>query len=81
LIYYTVYDSGGKKISDCGSELDAKFLAEQRKGTYKTNRIEDWFHTIEVEPINLKLCAVSIDCKKVEEQKKLPIQQQQPLEL
>ncbi len=81
MIYYTVYDSGGKKISDCGSELDAKFLAEQRKGTYRTNRIEGWFHTIEVEPINLQLPQILIDCREVEEQQKLPAQQQEPLEL
>jgi len=43
LIYYTVYDRNGDKIADCGGENDAKWLAEMRKGTYKTNRLEQLF--------------------------------------
>ena len=36
--FWSVYDSTGKKIADCGWERDAAWLAERRKGTYrKTN--------------------------------------------
>jgi hypothetical protein len=47
LIYYTVYDGDGKKIADCGSESDAKWLSDMRKGTYRTNRL-DWARTIDM---------------------------------
>ena len=53
MIYYTVYDSNGKKVADCGNERDAKFLANSRKGTYKTNRLE-WKETVTIEPLNDK---------------------------
>ncbi len=48
MIYYTVFDANGNKIADCGDEGDAKWLAECRRGTYKTNRL-DWSVTIDVE--------------------------------
>ena len=54
MIYYTVYDRNGDKIADCGGENDAKWLAEIRKGTYKTNRLE-WNRTIDVEISKLEL--------------------------
>ena len=47
MIYYTVFDSAGKKIADCGSESDAKWLSDIRKGTYRTNRLE-WTRTIDM---------------------------------
>ena len=47
MIYYTVYDGDGKKIADCGSESDAKWLSDIRKGTYRTNRLE-WTRTIDM---------------------------------
>ena len=47
MIYYTVYDGDGKKIADCGSESDAKWLSDIRKGTYRTNRL-DWGRTIDM---------------------------------
>lgn len=53
MIYYTVYDSSGKKIADCGNERDAKFLANSRHGTYKTNRLQ-WKETVTVEALNNK---------------------------
>ena len=51
MIYYTVYDEIGNKIADCGAESDAKFLAELRKGTYKTNRL-GWKETVTIEKIS-----------------------------
>lgn len=33
--FWSVYDSTGKKIADCGWERDAALLAERRKGTYR----------------------------------------------
>lgn len=33
--FWSVYDSTGKKIADCGWERDAAWLAERRKGTYR----------------------------------------------
>ena len=51
MIYYSVYDSGGNKIADCGSETDAKWLAEVRKGTYRSNRL-DWGRTIDMATID-----------------------------
>lgn len=60
MIYYTVYDDVGKKIADCGTELDAKFLSECRRGTYKTNRFE-WKETVTIEPLgNKKLTTVKV---------------------
>ena len=53
MIYYTVYDSNDKKIADCGNERDAKFLANIRQGTYKTNRLQ-WRETVTVESLNNK---------------------------
>lgn len=53
MIYYTVYDSSDKKIADCGDELDAKFLANLRKGTYKTTRLK-WNQTVTIEPLQNK---------------------------
>ena len=54
MIYYTVYDKNGNKLADCGGENDAKWLAELRKGTYKTNRLE-WNRTIDVKTSKLEL--------------------------
>lgn len=54
MIYYTVFDSKNKKIADCGNEEDAKWLANCRKGTYKTNRVE-FNVTIDVESSMYKL--------------------------
>jgi hypothetical protein len=53
VIYYTVYDSSGKKVADCSNERDAKFLANSRQGTYKTNRLQ-WKETVTVEALNNK---------------------------
>lgn len=53
MIYYTVYDSSSKKIADCGNEGDAKFLADSRQGTYKTNRLQ-WKETITIESLDNK---------------------------
>ena len=50
MIYYTVFDSGGNKIADCGTEHSAKRLSECRKGTYKTNRLE-WKETVTILPL------------------------------
>ena len=64
LIYYTVFDSKGNKIADCGNENDAKWLSDQRKGTYKTVRFE-FSQTIEVKALsNLELPTRDIVPKK-----------------
>ena len=52
MIYYTVYDSKGNKIADCGNERDAKWLAECRNGTFKSNRLE-WRETVTIEPLQI----------------------------
>ena len=51
MIYYSVYDRDGNKFADCGSEKDAKWLAEVRNGTYKSNRL-DWGRTIDMATID-----------------------------
>ena len=51
MIYYSVYDRDGNKIADCGSEKDAKWLAEVRNGTYRSNRL-DWGRTIDMATID-----------------------------
>tara|TARA_B100001939_G_C16809590_1_gene559354 strand:- start:355 stop:684 length:330 start_codon:yes stop_codon:yes gene_type:complete len=38
--FWSVYDSTGKKIADCGWERDAAWLAERRKGTYRKSNHE-----------------------------------------
>ena len=50
MIYYTVFDSSGNKIADCGTEHSARRLSECRKGTYKTNRFE-WKETVTILPL------------------------------
>lgn len=80
MIYYTVYGADGKKVADCGSERDAKFLANCRNGTYKTNRL-DWKETVEIQPINFQLPSVTISGQEIPIQQKLPNTNQQPLEL
>ena len=37
---WTVYDSVGRKVADCGWECDAAILAERRNGTYRRNNTE-----------------------------------------
>jgi len=81
LIYYTVYDSKGNKIADCGNERDAKWLAECRKGTFKSNRLE-WKETVTIEPLeSLKIPSIKIVVQEIPLQQKLPDTQQQPLDL
>jgi len=81
LIYYTVYDSKGNKIADCGNERDAKWLAECRKGTFKSNRLE-WKETVTIEPLeSLKIPSIKIEGQEIPLQQKLPDTQQQPLDL
>ena len=81
MIYYTVYDSKGNKIADCGNERDAKWLAECRKGTFKSNRLE-WKETVTIEPLeSLKIPSIKIGGQKIPLQQKLPDTQQQPLDL
>jgi len=81
LIYYTVYDSKGNKIADCGNEKDAKWLAECRKGTFKSNRLE-WKETVTIEPLDpLKIPSIKIGGQEIPLQQKLPDTQQQPLDL
>lgn len=38
--YWSVYDNNGKKIADCGWEVDAERLAKYRKGTYRKNNTD-----------------------------------------
>jgi hypothetical protein len=81
LIYFTVYDSEGNKIADCGNEIDAKRLAEYRKGTYKSNRME-WKETVTIEPLEpLRIPSIKIGGQEIPLQQKLPDTQQEPLEL
>lgn len=37
---WTVYDSVGRKVADCGWERDAAILAERRNGTYRRNNTD-----------------------------------------
>ena len=37
---WTVYDSVGRKVADCGWERDAAILAERRNGTYGRNNTD-----------------------------------------
>lgn len=72
MIYYTVYDDTGKKIADCGIESDAKFLAESRKGTYKTNRLQ-WRETVTIEPIEKnRITSIKIGGQEIPIQQYLP---------
>jgi|TARA_B100000085_G_scaffold147503_4_gene134264 hypothetical protein len=72
MIYYSVYDSEGKKVADCGAERDAKFLAESRKGTYRTNRLE-YKETVTIEPLdNKKLTTIKIGGQEIQIQQHLP---------
>jgi len=81
LIYYTVYDNKGNKIADCGNERDAKWLADCRKGTFKSNRLE-WKETVTIEPLeSLKIPSIKIGGQEIPLQQKLPDTQQQPLDL
>jgi len=80
LIYYTVYNADGKKIADCGSEYDAKYLANVRNGTYKTNRL-GWKETFDIEPIKYELPSITIAGTKIPIQQELPNTQQKPLNL
>ena len=80
MIYYTVYDSDGNKIADCGNEKDAKWLADVRDGTYKTNRMK-WKETVNVKPLKLELPCVTIAGQEISIQQKLPNTQQEPLKL
>jgi len=87
LIYYTVYDEVGNKIADCGAEIDAKFLAEFRKGTYKTNRL-GWKETVtinRISPLELPTNEITVNMDggvggswTVEESPKLNEKTQQP---
>ncbi len=38
--YWSVYDSMGRKVADCGWERDAKRLSESRSGTYRKSNHE-----------------------------------------
>jgi len=80
MMYYTVFDSNGKKIADCGNEKDAKWLAECHKGTYKSNRLE-WKETFEISPLKYELPSITIEGREIPLQQKLPDIQQEPLEL
>ena len=60
MIYYTVFDSTGKKVADCGTEEAAKWLADVRQGTYKTNRLE-WNQIIDIKLSQLELPAEPLD--------------------
>ena len=78
MIYYTVYDSKGYQIADCGNEKDAKWLADCRKGTYRSNRLE-WKETFTIEPLEpLRISSSKIERKEVPDKQKLPNTQQQP---
>lgn len=80
MIYYTVYDSNDNKIADCGTERDAKFLSECRKGTYKTNRLQ-WKETIDIKPIENILSPIKIQKQEIPIQKEFPSSQEKPLDL
>mgnify|MGYP001204665646 FL=1 len=47
--FWSVYDSVGNKIADCGIERDAKWLAEVRRGTYRKNNTDLPGQVIDVE--------------------------------
>ena len=80
MIYYTVFDADSNKIADCGKEEDAKWLADVRGGTYKTNRL-DWSQTIDIKLSKLELPSIQIAGKEIPIQQKLPKTQQEPLDL
>ena len=72
MIYYSVFDSQGNKIADCGNERDAKFLANCRFGTYKTNRLH-WKETVDIEQISKPtLPSILIGGKEIPIQQNLP---------
>ena len=77
MIYYTVFDSKGNKVADCGSEESAKWLADVRQGTYKTNRI-NWNQTIDVEISELELPSIEISGQKLTIQQPLPKSKLEP---
>ena len=77
MIYYTVFDSGGKKIADCGSESDAKQLADCRKGTYKTNRLQ-YSQTVDIQLSKLELPSIKIGGQEIPVQQYLPDTELEP---
>jgi hypothetical protein len=48
--YWSVYDSMGRKVADCGWERDAKRLSESRSGTYRKSNHELPGPVIDVTP-------------------------------
>ena len=77
MIYYTVFDSGGKKIADCGNESDAKQLADYRKGTYKTNRLQ-YSQTVDIQLSKLELPSIKIGGQEIPVQQYLPDTELEP---
>lgn len=71
MIYYTVFDDQGSKVADCGTEEAAKWLADVRQGTYKTNRL-DWNQTIDVKLSKLELPSIQISGQELPLQQSLP---------